>query len=349
VRIALIGTGVTPIPPVGYGSISQAIWELSQALQAAGHDVRIVNSTRRGVQVDQFGFARDLAKLLGSAPTDIVHAHTGLPGLRLHLLDVPYVYTTHNPAWFVPDRTLYRWNFWLDRWATVHSSVTITESERVAAVVRRYLGGRRDSSVRTIPHGIDLGRFPAAPSAGDGHVALGLGAIRRIKRWDVAVRALDRTGIRLRIVGPVQDPGYAEELRRMGPVDLLGEISADEVVREMHAAGFLVHPSASETFGLSVAESLACGRPVVASPAVAPLLVDGVTGFVAPERADDEAGLVRYFHDRALELSQDAVQRERMGREGRRWAEAHYAWDKVAAAHLEIYREVLDRTGPAMR
>jgi glycosyltransferase involved in cell wall biosynthesis len=347
VEIALVGSGVVPIPPLRYGSISRAIWELAEALRSEGHSVRILNTVRRGVQNDQFAFAAELDRLLGSTPTDVIHAHLGVPAFRLRMLGLPYVYTTHNPAWFFPDRSLYRWVFWFDRWATLRAATTLTETPLVAEAVQRFGGGRGRGPVRVIPHGISLERFWPAPGPGDGHVAVGIGAIRRVKRWDLAGRALRDTGVGLRVIGPIQDPEYAEEVRRSGPVELLGELSSEELVAEVHRAGFVVHPSESETFGLSVGEAAACGRPVVASSTVRSIVEDQSTGFLAPPETAGVDALVDFFRTRSLMLSQDEGLRGRMGRAGRRLAEDQFAWPKVAAAHVAIYREVLARTGPA--
>lgn len=348
VEIALVGSGVLPIPPTRYGSISRAIWELAEALRGLGHSVRIVNVVRRGVQWDQFPFAASLDRLLGDQPTDVIHAHLGVPAFRLRMLGLPYVYTTHNPAWFFPDRSLYRWVFWFDRWATLGSVTTVTETELVADAVRAYAGDRSRGEVRVIPHGIDLARFSEAPGPGDGQVAIGIGAIRRVKRWDLAARALAGTGIRLRIAGPVQDLEYAQEVRRSGPVELLGEVSQADLVAEIHRAGFVLHPSESETFGLSVGEAAACGRAVVTSATVRSIVEDGVTGFVAPAESAGLPALEAFFRERAQQLAGDEPLRRRMGATGRRLAEEKFAWPKVAQAHVALYREALAQVGPAI-
>src|SRR2546425_9780149 len=52
--------------------------------------------------------------------------------------------------------------------------------------------------------------------------------------------------------------------RRGLTVRLLGFLPPDELAAAYNAATCLVHACAVETFGLAIAEAMACGRPVVA-------------------------------------------------------------------------------------
>src|SRR5207247_11257610 len=78
------------------------------------------------------------------------------------------------------------------------------------------------------------------------------------------------------------------QAERLGvEVQLLGFLPADELAAAYNAASCLVHVCPVETFGLTVAEAMACGRPVVAVASGAlPEVVDGV-GVLAPP--DDPA------------------------------------------------------------
>ena len=42
-RLALIGPGIMPIPPKGWGAVETLIWDMHNALIALGHEVDIVN------------------------------------------------------------------------------------------------------------------------------------------------------------------------------------------------------------------------------------------------------------------------------------------------------------------
>jgi len=83
-------------------------------------------------------------------------------------------------------------------------------------------------------------------------------------------------------------------------------------------------------------EAAAAGRPIVASdiPGCREIVEDGRNGLLVPPRDADALAdaLERLIGDRDL--------RERMGREGRRIAEASFSEGAVVARTLEIYREL---------
>ena len=43
-RIAIIGPGIMPIPPTGWGAVESLIWDYATELKNLGHDVRIINT-----------------------------------------------------------------------------------------------------------------------------------------------------------------------------------------------------------------------------------------------------------------------------------------------------------------
>ena len=42
-KISIIGPGIMPIPPTGWGAVETLIWDMRNALIALGHEVDIVN------------------------------------------------------------------------------------------------------------------------------------------------------------------------------------------------------------------------------------------------------------------------------------------------------------------
>ena len=43
-KISIIGPGIMPIPPTGWGAVEILIWDSKLALESLGHEVQIVNT-----------------------------------------------------------------------------------------------------------------------------------------------------------------------------------------------------------------------------------------------------------------------------------------------------------------
>lgn len=161
--------------------------------------------------------------------------------------------------------------------------------------------GLDPARVGVVPNCIDLERFqPGAPGPRTGpDVVLSVGRLTVRKGLEDVVllsHALrDRAGaVQVRVVGaPSLWSDYSGLLTELdGEVGIaLGHLERDEVADELRGATCLVQLSRYEPFGLTVAEALACGVPVVVTPAVgaAEDLPDDVARVVEP---GDVAGLV---------------------------------------------------------
>ncbi len=102
------------------------------------------------------------------------------------------------------------------------------------------------------------------------------------------------------------------------------------------ASDIFTYPSAFESFGLTLLEAWAAGRPVVACREGAP------GSIISPE----EDGLLVKYHDpmelaRALKtLLAEPERRKQMGYAGQKKVLAHYTWDIVADRFWATYEEV---------
>lgn len=198
---------------------------------------------------------------------------------------------------------------------------------------KRYLAaGVPVQSAEIIRSGIDLRRFrPIERAASDGPpVVLFLGRVKRRKGLHTAVLALaDLPGVRLRIVGPVEDRAYLTEVgelaRAAGTIDRLeirGPVPHAEVPGLLAEADALVFPSEEpEAFSRLVLESFAVGTPVVGTTlgGTGEVLRDGETGLTFPPGNAPE--LARGLH-RILE---DAPLRERLVRAARELVQSRYS------------------------
>lgn len=98
--------------------------------------------------------------------------------------------------------------------------------------------------------------------------------------------------------------------------------SGETLARYLASADALVHAGDSETFGLIVAEAMACGRPAV-----------GVNAGAVPELLDESVGqLVHRPGERDLAEGIEALCRRDLallGARARRRVEQRYSWDQV--------------------
>lgn len=64
-RITLVGPGIMPIPPTGWGAVEILIWDTKNALEKLGHKVQIVNTKDARQMIDE----------INSFRPDFVHVH----------------------------------------------------------------------------------------------------------------------------------------------------------------------------------------------------------------------------------------------------------------------------------
>lgn len=158
-------------------------------------------------------------------------------------------------------------------------SLVVAASERFADDLRRD-HGLQPHRVVVVPNPVDLTRFTldAAPSPPDD----GLREVLYVARFSVRKglesvvelthRLADLRGrVRVRIVGhPSLWSDYSRLLAGVNPevAFVEGQVSARDMPARYARADVLVQPSHYEPFGLTVAEALASGRPVVVTDVV---------------------------------------------------------------------------------
>ena len=342
-RVALVGTGVQSIPPVGYGGVERTIAEYAGALRSAGHEPVVINRVRHGRSVDEYLFALSVPGLVRAARADIVHASTPVVANALSAARIPFVYTSHSRHWFERRGIRQRFGFWLEQRAVASSRATVALTERLRGEIARRVPGS-SGHLSTIPIGVDTDRFRPDPEGRTGRVALGVGVVLPFKRWEAAGSGAGAAGWAFRLAGPTPDPRYAARLRALGAhVELLGELTDSDLAREFARADALVHPSRVEILAGVVLQGLSAGLPVVGAAPVAELVAPEVTGWTAPENASAEA-LTAFVADRLRALS-DPDRRSRMSAAARGSALASYAWPTVVERHIALYR-TLSGPGP---
>lgn len=196
--------------------------------------------------------------------------------------------------------------------------------------------------VAILPNGVDIPELPAPSNAPAPRTVLFLGRLHHKKGIDLLLRAW--AGVepvfpdwRLRIIGP-DEGGHADEVARQIGALGLGHVTLEPPLfgaRKWQAyfdAGLFILPTRSENFGMTVAESLAAGVPVICTRG-APWqgLQDHGCGWWVNVDASALAGALH----QALALPDAA--RQAMGQRGRDWMQRDFSWDRIARDTLNVY------------
>ena len=214
-------------------------------------------------------------------------------------------------------------------------------SQHTADLLKEYF--QRDD-VRVIPNGVDTGRFcmSAREERRDqarrnlafrdtDFVLLLIGNDWRVKGVPKVLEAmaqLPALPLHFLVVGDDAAGAFREKANRLGVLERCHwEAPRPEVMDFYAAADVYVSPSREDSFGLPVAEAMACGLPVITSSqaGVSALLHDGIDGFVPPDPEDTQE-LARIIN----RLCGDATLRRIVGEAAARTAQA-WTWDRSAS------------------
>lgn len=236
------------------------------------------------------------------------------------------------------------------RWLIGHCSALVATGTRNAAVMPATI------ETTLIPHGIDTAAFAPQPPgffALPGQRLIGcFGRIREKKGTRDLVQALiavlpAHPGWSAVIMGRImpQEAGFAADLRAMiaaagleTRIHFRPEAGLDRMPAAYSDLSLYVAPSHYEGFGLTPAEAMACGVPVIATTGVGTFddqVADGVTGLLVPP-ADPPA--LNAALDRLLS---DPGQLAQMAAAARPHVAAHFDIGAEAEALIGLYRRLL--------
>jgi len=210
--------------------------------------------------------------------------------------------------------------------------------------------------VMLIPNGVTIQAAPAAAverlraraglHTGD-EVVTFLGRLHPIKRLDLLAEAFAivhhaRPNARLVIAGP-DEGGYRQDVEAMfAPVASetrwLGALDDEAIAALLASTDVLAQCSDSESFGMSVAEALAAGVPVVVTKRSGWAEVDAIgCGFsVAHEPVSIADGILRVL---------DHADRASLRARSSAWARKTFAWEVVGTSMRDAYAQVIARAG----
>ncbi len=196
--------------------------------------------------------------------------------------------------------------------------------------------------IYVVPNGLDLDHYQPTPIQDTPQgVALGVGSLISVKRWDRLLKAtfeLKRKGhncfVQIAGDGPLRQSldQEAHNLDLDGNIEFLGH--RDDIPGLLASSLFLVHTSDVEGRSNVVMEAMACGRAVIATDSgdISKMIEDGKTGYIV-QRQDDEA-LVKCMEELFYNRNLCRI----MGEAGRAKAEKEFPLSRLAQETLKAYR-----------
>lgn len=340
------------------GGIEMHVRDLVLAQRVAGHDARVVTSTRATPGdpedqpwVDRVAHNSRVRSVLHDVRPDVVHCHVSvvsplaMAAVR-HASDLglPVLVTVHSlwPSGPSPTGALPRAAgavLGLARRPVLWSAV----SARAAGPVAAALGPGAAPVV--LPNAVDPTFWRATPFVRplDGSPVTIVSVMRLARRKRPLalarmlrqVRAHVPADVPLRAV-IVGDGPRRHALERYvgrhldGWVDVPGLLDRDEIRTLFETASLYVAPATLESFGIAALEARCAGVPVVASShgGVGEFITSGLDGLLA----QDDAAMVRAM----ARLSTDARLRARMAAHARAVVPP-FDWDTACRASLEAY------------
>ena len=282
-KISIVGPGIMPIPPTGWGAVEILIWDQKLALEKLGHEVQIVN-TQSPV---------DILKQINSFRPQFVHIQYD-DFIELYpYVQYPCAITSHFGYLEQPNR----WDYYGGRIAKPFQDIkpnVFCLSYGIKEVYQNILKIPSDRLFVT-PNGVNVNEFNFVSNPKYSDRSIYLAKIDYRKR-----QYLFQSISSLYYAGNIADTRFDQSK------NYLGEWSKDTLYNNLTHYGNLVLLSDGEAHPLVCMEALAAGLGVVVSQWGAANLDIG-KGFITviPEEKIDD---VEYVESRIVENREYSVQ-----------------------------------------
>ena len=288
------------LPVKGYGGTQRVVVWLARGLAELGHEVsliagpgsRVPAARLVPVEVKTMRTAGFNPAAHMPAGTDILHSFVPIP----KLLDLPYVWTQEGnfqPGRTPPPRTIF---------------VSANHAER-------------NGSRAFVYNGIDPAEFTFQADKDD--YDFFIGRLHREKGYQLAIEAARRSGRQLVLAG-----GWRPTLRR--GTRFIGSVDGAEKARWLAGARCLWMPAQwNEPFGLTLAEALMSGTPVL-----------GTHYGSLPEIVTPDVGILADTVDDLVEAA-EVIDARRNPEACRARAECWFTHRVMAEEYVRFYRQML--------
>lgn len=334
-KIAILSSIAWSTPPKKYGPWEQVASNITEGLVERGFDVTLFatgdSSTKGRLQsVVPLPYAEDpaidpkvveclhISNLMEQAADfDIIHNHFDfLPLTYSGLIKTPMVTTIHG---FSSPKILPVYK----KYNKTSHYVSISNSNRHPDL----------DYIATVYNGINTKEFTFVEKPGA--YLLFFGRIHPDKGAYDAIMIAKECGIKLVISGLIQDQNYFDE--KLKPyidnelIEFRNNAGSAERDQLLGNALALLHPiHFDEPFGLSVAESMLCGTPVIAynRGSMPELINDNKTGFLV-NNIDEAVNAVRKL---------SMIDRKACYN----WALSQFTMEKMVDGYVDVYRRILE-------
>ncbi len=335
-KVAILSSIAWRTPPRQYGPWEQVASYLTEGLHEKGVDVTLfatkdsITKARLDGIIDS-PYAEDrntdpkvaeclhISHLMEKAGQfDLIHNHFDfLPLTYSMLIKTPIVTTIHG---FSSPKILAVYQ----KYNAGSPYVSISNADRHKSL----------DYIATVYNGIESADFPFESNVSN--YLLFFGRIHPDKGAYEAIQIARQAGKTLILAGLVQDEAYFDQ--KVKPfiddrsVFYMGNVGSDHRKTLLGKALALLHPIRfEEPFGLSVAEAMFCGTPVIAfnRGSMSELVPDGKAGFLV------------HTVDEAIQAVGKIGQINRQ--ECRQWAQAMFSKEKMVNSYLNVYERVLNR------
>ena len=242
--IVNVTPGIIPIPPNGWGAVEKIIWEFHNNFLALGYDSRIT-------YLDDVPF-----------DADIVHIHVANLALMAHERGIPYYFTTHDHHAYLygKDSDVYKENLLAMKYAIK------------SFVPAKYLVDYFEGIPEYFSHGVNTQYF-SPPTKIVTHKLLCVANNGYIhnqsedrKGFGVAIKAAERLGLPITIVGPENNKNFFENNpQTYDKLTILYNLTEKELLTVYKSHSIFLHPSQLEAGhpNLTILEAMSSGLPVV--------------------------------------------------------------------------------------
>jgi len=157
------------------------------------------------------------------------------------------------------------------------------------------------------------------------------------KRIDQLIQLSRKVNFPLKVAGSGPETEKLKNLTKKlaAPVEFLGDLPKNQLIKYYQSCSFFVSASLWEGFGLIFLEAARCAKPAVAysTGSIPELIKHKKTGFIASNPCE--------FEKYVKLLIEDKGERKRMGKEALKESQK-FDWDETTRKYLDLFKEITE-------